>query len=52
MVSEYEGLDPKDVAMLMALLKIARESNQDKQDNLIDAVGYLGLAGDMPEVGA
>jgi len=42
-------LTPKDVAMMMALLKIARESHQHKRDNLRDAAGYLGIAGDMEE---
>lgn len=47
---DYKLVDmikPKDVAMMMVLLKIARESNQEKLDNLVDAAGYLGIAGDM-----
>ncbi len=36
-----------DVALLLALLKIAREANRHKADNLIDAAGYIGLAADM-----
>lgn len=40
-------LGAKDVAMMMALLKIAREANQHKEDNIVDAIGYLALAGDM-----
>ena len=39
----------KDVAIMMALLKIARECNQNKEDNIIDAIGYLALAGDMKD---
>ena len=42
-----EPLEPKDVTLMMALFKIARESHQGKLDNLIDAAGYLGIAGDM-----
>lgn len=37
----------KDVAMCMALLKFSRESYSHKQDNLLDAAGYIGLAADM-----
>jgi len=40
-------MTPKDVCIMMALLKIAREAHQDKQDNLVDVAGYIGLAGDM-----
>jgi len=49
--SAYTGhpFTAKDVAMCMALLKIAREAHGHKQDNLIDAAGYLGLAADMAE---
>jgi len=42
-------LDMKDTALMMVLLKIAREQNQGKRDNLVDAAGYLGIAGDMKE---
>jgi hypothetical protein len=47
--SAYMGnpITPKDVAMLMALFKIAREYNQHKRDNLVDAAGYIGIAGDL-----
>ena len=37
----------KDAAIMMALLKIARESNRHKPDNILDACGYIGLAGDF-----
>lgn len=36
-----------DVACLMALLKLARQANRHKADNLLDAAGYIGLAADM-----
>ena len=42
-------ISPKDVAIMMTLLKIARECNQNKEDNIIDAIGYLALAGDMKD---
>lgn len=38
----------KDVAMMMVLLKIAREqTGSGKEDNYIDAAGYIGLASDF-----
>ena len=38
-------IDPKDVAMMMALLKIAREkSGRFKEDNMIDLAGYAACA--------
>lgn len=40
-------LGPKDVAMMMCLLKIARQLHQHKDDNLVDLAGYAALAGDM-----
>ena len=42
-------LSSKDVAIMMTLLKLARESHQHKRDNLKDAAGYLGIAGDLSE---
>lgn len=36
-----------DVCYLMALLKLAREENRHKADNLLDMAGYVGLAADM-----
>jgi hypothetical protein len=44
-----KNLSSKDVALMMVLFKIAREQNQGKRDNLVDAAGYLGIAGDMKE---
>lgn len=41
-------IDAKDVAIMMVLFKIARQSNQHKRDNLVDAAGYLGILGDLP----
>jgi hypothetical protein len=34
----------KDVAMMMVLLKVARELNSTNKDNLIDIAGYCRLA--------
>ena len=40
----YPGQTPslkaEDVGMMMILLKVARESNKHKEDNLIDIAGY------------
>jgi hypothetical protein len=46
--SVYCGYDfsPKDVAIMMTLLKIARAENGYHRDNYVDAAGYLGLAGE------
>lgn len=40
-------LSPADIAMMMALLKFARERNQRKRDNVVDACGYLALYEDI-----
>lgn len=42
-------VSPKSVAMMMTLFKIAREANQHKRDNIVDAAGYLGIYADMQE---
>ena len=42
------SFSPTDVAMMMALLKIARlKSNKDNPDNYIDACGYMACAGEL-----
>lgn len=38
-------IEKKDVALLMALFKLAREQGNHKDDNLIDAIGYIDIAG-------
>ena len=49
MWEEYLGvaIDENDVAMMMILLKVARQSNQHKRDNLVDICGYAALAGEL-----
>lgn len=44
--SAYLGyaISSHDVAMLMILLKIARQKNKHKDDNLVDMCGYAALA--------
>jgi hypothetical protein len=37
-------LEAKDVALMMTLLKIRRESTHPKRDNIVDGCGYLALA--------
>lgn len=37
-------LTPEDVAIMMCLFKIARESHSHKDDNLVDLCGYAALA--------
>lgn len=44
---DTDQIQPRDVAMMMVLFKLARQRHQHNDDNLIDAAGYLGLAGDM-----
>lgn len=41
---EQTDLTPKDVALMMVLLKIARELYSHKTDNLVDGAGYLQCA--------
>lgn len=38
------NISPCDVAMMMVLLKVAREQNNHKRDNLVDICGYAALA--------
>ena len=42
------SFSPIDVAVMMALLKIARlKSNKDNPDNYIDTCGYMACAGEL-----
>lgn len=38
---------PKDVTMMMALLKVARIRYGDKTDSFVDLAGYAALAGEI-----
>ena len=43
-------LNGKDVALMMALLKIARiATGRDKMDSFVDACGYIACAGECSE---
>jgi hypothetical protein len=37
-------VEPYDLAILMALGKLARQVNKHKRDNIVDAIGYLDIA--------
>jgi hypothetical protein len=37
-----EPLSPEDMMMVMVLVKLSRQRNLPKRDNLVDACGYLG----------
>lgn len=41
--TSLSSLTKADLALIMALGKIARESNLHKRDNIVDAVAYLSL---------
>jgi hypothetical protein len=40
-------LEPKDISMLMVVLKLVRESVTHKTDNLLDACGYLHFTNEL-----
>ena len=40
-------LTPEQVGLMMAWLKIARQTNKPQRDNLVDAAGYLGCIDKM-----
>lgn len=44
----WKGLKPKDVAAMLALLKVARiAGNRPKQDNWIDLAGYAACGAEL-----
>lgn len=44
----FDGVDEKDVAAMMALLKIARiASGHGKSDNWVDLAGYAACGGEL-----
>lgn len=44
-------ISSKDVAIMMALLKIARAKNSDSIDNFVDLAGYAACAGELSGCG-
>ena len=46
----FDSLNPTDIGVLMALMKIGRiTSGKHNIDNYIDAIGYLACAGEIAE---
>lgn len=41
------GITPKDVAAMMALLKIARIATGNTEDSFVDLAGYAACAGEI-----
>lgn len=48
---EKNDLTPQDVALMMALMKIAREVYQPKRDNRADLIGYIACLEQMYAAG-
>ena len=44
-----QRLSASDVGLLMASLKIVRQANTHKRDNLVDAIGYLTIVSRLEE---
>lgn len=45
----HPTLDTDDVAMMMTLMKIARQTHKSTRDNIVDAIGYLGCIQKMAD---
>ena len=43
------GITPEQVGLAMAWVKIARETNRPKRDNLVDLAGYAGCIGKIKD---
>lgn len=46
-VMAINHITPKDVAAMMALLKVARIATGDKVDSFVDLAGYAACAGEI-----
>lgn len=46
-VMGVDGITPKDVAVMMALLKVARAATGDSPDTFVDLAGYAACAGEI-----
>lgn len=44
------AISPEDVAICMILVKVAREVNMHKRDNLVDICGYADCISEIKEV--
>lgn len=40
-------ITPKDVSMMMGLLKLSREQSGHKEDNIIDLINYVSIANEL-----
>ena len=43
----HQELTPEDVALMMILLKVARQTGRGKVDNWIDIAGYAACGGEI-----
>ena len=43
----HQELTPEDVALMMILLKVARQEGRGKDDNWIDIAGYAACGGEI-----
>lgn len=48
-LNERAIISPRDVAAMMALLKIARIAHSQKEDNWIDLAGYAACGGEIDD---
>ena len=48
-VLPINGIDAKDVAVMMALLKVARIATGSSPDSFVDLAGYAACAGELAE---
>lgn len=46
-VLPLKGITPKDVAIMMSLLKVARAATGNSSDSFVDLAGYAALAGEI-----
>lgn len=51
-VMGVNGISPKDVAVMMALLKVARAATGNSPDTFVDLAGYAACAGEIATQGA
>lgn len=47
LLARDKALGPRHVALMMTGLKLQREANRPKRDNVVDGHGYLGLLGQI-----
>lgn len=42
-------ISAEDICWMMTVLKMVRQMNSEKRDNLVDAIGYIGLIDRLKE---